>query len=227
MTDAREDVLANIRRSLGVTGQEATRRGIVAQRLAQAPVGLVPARGQGDPVAQKAMFVAEATRVSASIVELDNAAAVPGEVARYLREAGLPPEIRMGEDARLKDLDWSGASLAVSHGASDGHQLAAVSHAFAGVTETGSLVVLSGPDNPNTLNYLPDHHLVVLRAGDLVGDLESVWARLRAAHGKAQMPRSVNIVTGPSRSADIEQTLLLGAHGPRRLHILLVAGAAT
>jgi L-lactate dehydrogenase complex protein LldG len=158
--------------------------------------------------------------VSASVVVLESAAAVPAEVARYLRDSNLPLEARMGADPRLAALDWRGAAMTMADGASTGADLTAVSHAFAGVAETGSLVLLSGPDNPVTLNFLPDNHVVVLSAADLVGDLETVLARLRREHGGA-LPRTLNIVTGPSRSADIEQTLLLGAHGPRRLHILV------
>ena len=95
-------------------------------------------------------------------------------------------------------------------------------HAEAGVAETGTLVLLSGPDNPTTINFLPDTHVVVVRAADILGDYESVWRRLRERLGPGVMPRLVNLVTGPSRSADIEQTLLLGAHGPRALHIIVV-----
>jgi len=218
---ARDDVLANIRRSLGVTGKEATRRGIVAARLQDGARGPIPARGQGSPAARMATFIAEAQRVSASVVVLDNAAAVPAEVARYLRDSNLPLEVRIGADARLADLDWRGGGMTTIPGASAGADLSAVSHAFAGVAETGSLVVLSGADNPVTLNFLPDNHIVVLSAADLFGDLESVWTKMRRDLGKGVMPRTVNIITGPSRSADIEQTLLLGAHGPRRLHILV------
>lgn len=218
---ARDDVLSNIRRSLGVTGKEATRRGIVAQRLQEPSRGPIPARGQGSPAARMATFITEAQRVSATVVVLESAAAVPGEVARYLRESNLPLDVRIGADKRLADLDWHGATVNVSQGPSAGADLSAVSHAFAGVAETGSLVVLSGPDNPVTLNFLPDNHIVVLSAADLFGDLENVWAKMRRDLGKGVMPRTVNIITGPSRSADIEQTLLLGAHGPRRLHILV------
>ncbi|MDB5644311.1 MAG: lactate utilization protein [Hyphomicrobiales bacterium] len=218
---ARDDVFANIRRSLGVTGKEATRRGIVAQRLQEPSRGPIPARGQGSPANRMATFLTEAQRVSASVVVLNSAADVPGEVARWLRDANLPLQVRIGADVRLTQLDWHGAAMEVRDGASAGADLSAVSHAFAGVAETGSLVVLSGPDNPVTLNFLPDNHIVVLSAADLFGDLESVWAKLRRDHGKGVMPRTVNIITGPSRSADIEQTLLLGAHGPRSLHILI------
>jgi L-lactate dehydrogenase complex protein LldG len=77
----------------------------------------------------------------------------------------------------------------------------------------------AGPDHPTTLNFLPDTHIVVLRASRVVGPYEDGWARLREA---GAMPRAVNFVSGPSRTADIEQTIQLGAHGPRRLHIVLV-----
>jgi len=83
-------------------------------------------------------------------------------------------------------------------------------------------VLLSGPDNPTTLNFLPDHHLVIIDAKDVAGDYETVWDRLRKKFGAGKMPRAVNWITGPSRSGDIEQKTLLGAHGPRSLHVLIV-----
>jgi L-lactate dehydrogenase complex protein LldG len=83
-------------------------------------------------------------------------------------------------------------------------------------------MLLSGPTHPTTLNFLPEVHIVVLRAADVVGPYENAWARVRTARDNGAMPRTVNFVTGPSRTADIEQTIQLGAHGPRRLHIILV-----
>jgi L-lactate dehydrogenase complex protein LldG len=97
-----------------------------------------------------------------------------------------------------------------------------VSHAFAGVAETGTLVMASGADNPTTLNFLPDTHIVVVDAKDVAGDYEMVWARVRETFGTDALPRAINLITGPSRSADIAQILILGAHGPRRLHVLVV-----
>jgi L-lactate dehydrogenase complex protein LldG len=97
-----------------------------------------------------------------------------------------------------------------------------VSHAFAAVAETGTLVLTSGADNPTTLNFLPDVHIVVVGARDFASDFESALARLRGRFGAGTMPRAVNMITGPSRSADIEQTLILGAHGPRKLHVMVV-----
>ena len=147
---------------------------------------------------------------------------VPAEIARYLRDANLPATLRMGNDPRLAVMPWGETALELAHGASDGHDLNGASAAFAGVAETGTLALCSGPDNPTTINFLPDNHIVVVFAGDIVADYESVWNNLRARCGKGAMPRTLNFITGPSRSADIEQTLLLGAHGPRRLHIVMV-----
>ena len=84
----------------------------------------------------------------------------------------------------------------------------------------------SGPDNPTTLNFLPDTHIVVVDAKDIAGDYETVWARVRETFGIDALPRAINMITGPSRSADIAQILILGAHGPRRLHVLVVGEAA-
>ena len=222
---ARDEILANIRRSLGVTGSEAPRQAAVSERLKQAPAGIVPARGQGDLAARTATFVFEAERAQASVTQVAGAAEVPAEIARFLRDNNLPATLRMGEDAQLAAMPWGETTLEIAHGPSDGHDLNAVSAAFAAVAESGTLALCSGPDNPTTLNFLPDNHIAVVFARDIVGDYESVWQSVRAAYGKGVMPRTLNFITGPSRSADIEQTLLLGAHGPRRLHIVVVGEA--
>jgi L-lactate dehydrogenase complex protein LldG len=225
VTSARDDILANIRRSLGVTGSEAPRRANVTTRLQNAPTGVVPARGQLAPAARVAMFREQAERAQASVAEVAGPEDVPGEVARFLRDHNLPATVRIGADARLSDMPWRQTALEVTSGRSDGGDPNAVSHAFGGVAESGTLAMLSGPDNPTTLNFLPDNHIVVVSAADIVGDYETVWSRLRARLGKGRMPRTINLITGPSRSADIEQTLLLGAHGPRTLHIIVVGKA--
>ena len=97
--------------------------------------------------------------------------------------------------------------------------------AFGAAAESGTLMLVSGADNPTTLNFLPDTHIVVIDAKDVAGDYETLWRRLREKFGDGVMPRTVNFITGPSRSADIEQTLILGAHGPRRLHVMVVGKA--
>ena len=149
---------------------------------------------------------------------------MPAAIADYLRSHNLPQALRHGADPLLKKLPWKkGApSLRLSEGRADPADEVSVAHAFAGVAETGTLILLSGPDNPTTLNFLPETHIVVLESGDLVGTYEEVWTRLREKFGEGEMPRTVNMITGPSRTADIEQTLELGAHGPRRLHVIIL-----
>jgi L-lactate dehydrogenase complex protein LldG len=219
---ARDDIYANIRRSLGVRGDETIRRQIVVDRLERAPKGLIPARGQVSGDERIALFKTQAELALATVAEVESAADVPHAVAEYLRNHNLPAAIRMGEDQRLRAMPWDATSLEVSHGRSEGSDLNAVSHAFGGVAETGTVVMVSGAENPSTLNFLPDNHIVVVAAKDIATDYESVWSRVRFAYGKGGMPRTVNLITGPSRSGDIEQTLLLGAHGPRRLHVVVV-----
>jgi L-lactate dehydrogenase complex protein LldG len=219
----RDAVLGKIRRALKPTSSDAERRRAVAARLAAHRANLVPARGRLEAAARVDLFCAMAEKVAAGVRRLARAEDVPGAVAGYLREHNLPAEIRMGADRALEALPWERApSLTRRQGASDGSDAVSLSRAFAGVAESGTLVLLSGPDNPTTLNFLPDTHIVVVEAADIAGDYEAVWRRLRELCGDGSMPRTVNLVTGPSRSADIEQTLILGAHGPRALLILVV-----
>lgn len=223
MMSSRDAILGRIRRSLGASGTDATRLATVRHRLAETPVNIIPARGQLPDAERVELFVRKANEVFASVARLEKRDEIPRAVAEYLRSRNLPQAIRRGEDARLAGLPWEReAQLAVTVGPSDGKDLAGVSHADAGVAETGTVVLTSGADNPTTLNFLPDHHIVVVDASTVAGDYETVWADLRRRFGAGLMPRTVNLVTGPSRSADIEETLLLGAHGPRSLHILVV-----
>lgn len=223
---ARDQMFGSIRRALGVSGEEASRRKIVTDRLADHPQGVIPERGRLPPAARLELLMRKVEAAAGSVVRLPTAADVPAAVADYLRGNNLPLAIRRGADARLAALPWEREpALAVAVGASRGDDLAGVSHANAAVAETGTLVLRSGPANPTTLNFLPDHHLVVVAADTVAGDLETALAMLRAPRGAGEpagLPRAVHLITGPSRTADIEQTLILGAHGPRRLHVLVV-----
>ena len=89
--------------------------------------------------------------------------------------------------------------------------------------QDGTLVLASGADNPVN-SYLPETHIVVVEDKDLVGGYEGAWDKIRARFGRRAMPRTVNLVSGPSRTADIGGQLVMGAHGPRRLCVILVQG---
>ncbi|WP_224406403.1 lactate utilization protein [Afifella sp. IM 167] len=219
----RAAVFGKVRRALAGEGEGEARREAVRERLSRHKANVIPARGQVDGESRVALFAEMAEKVSATVERIASPEDLPEAVAEYLRAKNLPSALRMGADARLRDLPWQKApQIELKHGPSDGHDLATLSHAFAGVAETGTLYLVSGEDNPTSLNFLPEHHLVVIAASDIAGDYEAVWAELRARAEKEGLPRTVNLITGPSRSADIEQTLLLGAHGPRALHIFVV-----
>jgi L-lactate dehydrogenase complex protein LldG len=220
----RAKIFGDIRRALGVTGSEEARRRAVEDRLAAAPDGVIPARGHeaADPAA---LFRAEAERVFATVEQVASAADVPARIADFLRAKNLPPRLRRGADSYLAALPWPTTTLTLDEGPAQAADAVGLAHAFAAIAETGTLALVSGPDNPVTLNFLPETHIVIIEAEKIVGDYEAFWERLRDAYGKGQMPRTVNFITGPSRSADIEQTLLLGAHGPRALHIIIVGAA--
>ncbi|MEM5471961.1 LUD domain-containing protein [Hoeflea sp. AS60] len=220
---ARDTVLGKIRASMRVSATDAERRKTVMARLEEAPRGVIPDRANLPKAGQLELFCAMASQFGATLTRVDDYKAVPEEVTTYLRSRNLPAEIRMGADKRLKKAGWeTEKNLEIRHGASDGGDLAGVSHAMAGIAETGTLALASGHDNPTTINFLPEHHIVVLKAADIKGDMESVWTMLRKERGKGEMPRAFNLITGPSRSGDIEQTILLGAHGPRALHVIIV-----
>ena len=219
----REAILGRVRRALSQGEADATRREAVAARLAAAAPGPIPARGQLEPAARIELFAIMAEKANATVERLATPDDIPAAVADQLRRHNLPLAIRTGADPLLAALPWEREPhLQRSLGPSDGGDLVSLSRASAGVAETATLVLTSGADNPTTLNFLPDTHIVVLREEDVVGDLETAFARLRASLDDATVPRTINLITGPSRSADIEQTLILGAHGPRALHILLV-----
>ena len=222
---ARDAILGRVRRSLAGAGDVEARRVAVEARLSEAPAGLVPARGQLPDAARVRLFSEMAQKVSATVQRVKSREKVPAAVSDYLRSRNLPAAVRMGADARLAAMPWDRQrALEVRKGASDGDDEAGVSHAFGGVAETGTLALYSGDDNPTTVNFLPEHHIVVIDAKDIAGDMETVLEAVRRKFGKGRMPRALNFVTGPSRSGDIEEKLLLGAHGPRALHIIVVDG---
>jgi L-lactate dehydrogenase complex protein LldG len=220
---SRDVILNKVRQSLGQPAIDALRQKAVADRLKKTPQGVIPARGQLPAAGRVDLFCAMAEKLFATVQRIPKHDQVPAAVAEYLRGKNLPASVRMGGDPRLAAMPWrKQRALEVKQGASDGDDAAGVSHAAGGIAETGTLVMLSGAGNPTTINFLPEHHIVVIDAADIDGDLESAIAKVRKTFGKGKMPRTLNLVSGPSRSGDIEQKLILGAHGPRALHILVV-----
>jgi L-lactate dehydrogenase complex protein LldG len=220
--NARSRILSRIRRSAS-KGDEAGRAAAVEKRLKDPRRNIVPDRGQGDEAHRIAVFQRIMEGVGGTVEILDDLNDVPTSVARYLRDTNRPARVRRGSDELLGKLPWHRAqTLEVEEGRAQDADTASFTHAFAGVAESGTIVQLSGGANPTTLNFLPEAHIVLLEAKDLHGSYEEVWTRLREVYGQGQMPRTVNMISGPSRTADIEQTIVRPAHGPKDMHVIIV-----
>ena len=145
-------------------------------------------------------------------------------------------ELRLPREAvvwpTLADLDWAGAGIRAEarrprRDESQGADPLGITGCFCALAETGTLVLTSSRDTPSSTHLLPETHIAIVPASRIVATMEDAFALMRAERGGVadMMPRAINMVSGPSRTGDIEQTIVLGAHGPYRVHIVVVAGA--
>lgn len=219
----REVILGALRRGLRRGPLPEDQAAMLRGRLDRHPRQLIPERSRLAHADQVDLFVRNVEKEFGTVVRVADDAEVPGVVADYLAAQNLPGQLIMAPHPALQGIPWSARPLLeISEGRAQGTDMVSVQHGFAAIAETGTLMLPSAPVRPTTLNILTDTAIVVLRASRVVGAYEEAWDLLRAEIGA--MPRNVMLVTGPSRSADIEQTLELGAHGPRRLHVVLVDG---
>jgi L-lactate dehydrogenase complex protein LldG len=218
---SREVVMARVRTALDRDApRSAEARQRVEHRLAHPEPALVPARGQLDMEGRIALFTAQAEAVQTDVARIAGWAALPALVADYLRGRNLPPRAVMAEDSRLLTADWAAAMVDFRIGRAEDADQVGITTAFAGIAETGTSMLLSDGRHPTTLAFLPETSVIALPSARVLPAYEDGLRLLREEHDG--LPRSVNLVTGPSRSGDIEQKLLLGAHGPRRLLTVLV-----
>jgi L-lactate dehydrogenase complex protein LldG len=224
MSDARADILARIGGALRGGPVSNARVVELEARLAAHARSLVPARAKSlDRAARIALFLALAEEVDATVTRVASADAVPDAVARYLAERNLPARAVVAPDPKLAGVPWEKTALDIRSGVAADTDPVGISACFAAIAETGTLMLVSGPASPTRNNFLPDTHVAIVQGDDVVGFYEEAWDLLRVA---GAMPRTVNFITGPSRTGDIAQKLELGAHGPRRLHIVLVENGA-
>ena len=223
MSAARTAILTEIRRSLKRGPLDPKREAELRVRVAAHRRNLMPARATTlDHSARIDLFVAMAEEVQATVARVATAGGVPEAVARYLAGENLPAKLVMAPEASLDQIPWEAHPLLqIRRGRAEPADAVGLTPCFAAIAETGTLMLTSGADTPTTLNFLPDTHIVLVHADQVVATYEDGWDRLREA-GVSRLPRTVNFITGPSRTGDIEQRIVLGAHGPRRLHILVV-----
>jgi L-lactate dehydrogenase complex protein LldG len=206
---ARENILARISRARGPAA--AVDVDLAIRRHQRGPI----------PILEKdivKLFGDRAVKLASDLVQAGTMTEVPGLVARYLHERDLP--MKGVSWPALAPLDWQGAGIEIEPRAARGDDLVGITGAFLGIAETGTLMLLSGAQTPATVSLLPETHVAVIEAGRIVATMEQAWDRLRVERG--ELPRAVNFISGPSRTADIEQTVTLGAHGPYRVLIIIV-----
>jgi L-lactate dehydrogenase complex protein LldG len=219
---SRDAILGRVRKAL-------RRKGSGAPELVAAEA-YIAAHRQGPrpqmPADLVTRFILRATDMSSTVERIDSPAAIPQAVARYLDALELPPALAAQKSyagvcwPEFASLDWVGAGLAIEARTTVGRDRLGITGSFCAIAETGTLVFLSGADTPTATALLPDTHIAVVRADRIVSGMEEAFALIRAE--RATMPRAVNMISGPSRTGDIEQTIVLGAHGPYRVHLLLL-----
>ena len=220
--DNRTAVLGRIRGALGIAKLDRARRAAVTRRLEHHPHGTIPAQAALTPAACVSRLAEMLTNQGAEVTRVATPEDTVHAIASYLSSNNLPARLCMGADLRLAALPWKAAwDMSRVYGRAEPSDKACLSRAIIAAAETGTLFLVSGTDNPTTLNFLPEFHLVLIKAQDVVGSYEEAWDRLRSIYGERTLPRTVNMISGPSRTADIEQTIVRGAHGPRRLYVLI------
>lgn len=211
---ARDRILGRVRTATGAVGD---RPAVVGDWMAARGGGPLPLQAASRGPARLTQFMAKLEQAAATVGRVSGMAELPRALAHELRKRNLPAAIRAGGDAMFQGLDWG--ALEVSRGIGRIDEPATLSRAEFALAEIGTLAFASGPDNPVTLTFLGETHFAVVREADICGGFEDFWAAWRA---RGLDPRTLNLVTGPSRSADIGQVLQLGAHGPVALHVFIV-----
>jgi L-lactate dehydrogenase complex protein LldG len=229
VTSSRDTVLRRVRQALGKTGTDP-----VAQAEAQA---YLDARARGPAPAFDAdrilRFIRRAGDMESTVARISDRNEIPAAVAAYLDTLALAPALAAQPISQkshrgvcwpeFADLDWVRAGLSVEARPTVGDDRLGITGAFCAIAETGTLVVVSGADTPTATTLLPDTHVAIVSANRIVDTMEDAFALVRKERGS--IPRAINMISGPSRTGDIEQTIVLGAHGPFRVHILVVDAA--
>jgi L-lactate dehydrogenase complex protein LldG len=212
---ARDRILGRVREALGRTGPVAAHDLVaIDAKLRNHPRGPLPSM-KWEPLTQ---FRARCLALSSTVDEVKSLADVPGAVSRYLSANGLPtvgvcwPE--------LASLSWAGSGLSIEARTVRAEDLVGITGVYCALAETGTLMLLSSPTTHAATSLLPETHIALVPASRIVPCMEDAWDLLRSERGT--LPRQVAFVSGPSRTADIEMTLVLGIHGPYRVHIIIL-----
>jgi len=192
----------------------------VDEKLAALGCAPRPQSAHADP---RVVFLVQLLRNQAGVHGVSDRRSAVRAIGEFLGTRHGSRKLVAGQDPRLAALPWRDAGLLPRFGEVEPGDLAAVSYARLAIAETGSVVLTSGRDNPGRNNLLPEDHIVLVNGEDVAAGLEELWPALQARLDPGQRPRGIQLISGPSSTADIALEMVFGAHGPRELQVVLVA----
>jgi L-lactate dehydrogenase complex protein LldG len=221
-SSARERVLGRVRAALGKPGPDATELAQAQAYIDAHARGPMPAF-DGDRISR---FIKRASDMESTVARIGRREDIPAAIATYLGALEFAPALAFQKSLsgvcwpEFADLDWTREGLTVEARPTLGDDRLGITGVFCAIAETGTLVFVTGADTPTATTLLPDTHVAVVPTGRIVDTMEDAFALVRNERGR--LPRAINLISGPSRTGDIEQTIVLGAHGPFRVHILVM-----
>lgn len=219
MNNAKNQILTRIRAALQRNRLSTAEQSALTHAMRHPTRGIIPAYINTDKKGLIALFIEAARRSASTIVSLSSRAEMPKAILQFLKENQLhTTPLQVSQDLASSIAFEKYADLKIDFENNKQEFSVSITSAICGISETGTLMMVSGPKHPTLINFLAETHIVVLSTQAIVPSYEDAWDLIRA---ESKTPRTVNFITGPSRTADIEQRMLLGVHGPKRLHIIL------
>jgi L-lactate dehydrogenase complex protein LldG len=213
---ARDAVLGRVREALKLEPQNRAQAVESANSyLRRNPLGPTPAFTS--TVVQR--FIDWSIKQASTVDRVAHERDIPAAVARYCDQITTPREIVTWPE--FAHLDWASASVTAANRPANGDDKTSVTSVTAGIAETGTILITPSPTQHTAHVLLPDNHIAIVPTAQIVATMEEAMAYARGQNG-GQPPRAMNFISGPSRTADIAQTLVIGAHGPIRVHVIVV-----
>ncbi len=211
---ARTELMGKLRRASDNTSAEQIKARLSS--LGTAPAPPLPGRDIIEA------FLINVLKNQGSIDCATDRSSAVSAVARHLHETFRTRKLVVSNDSRLAAMPWRDGGVLPRFGAAEQGENASLSYAKLGVAETGSVVTYTGRENPAANNLLVEVHIVLLDVVDLMANLDDAWLRISTDMEKSGRPRGINVISGPSSTADISAQLVMGAHGPRGWHVILM-----
>jgi L-lactate utilization protein LutC len=167
-------------------------------------------------------FTAEAGQLNGvGVARVKDWKAAREEISQMLAARGVKSIAVAGKDLEPENPAWKQWGPAADFPSKEKAEVGVVQADY-GLAETGSVALAASPDKPRIASLLPAACFFALPVSGLLDNMASLMEELQARHEKGQMPAVVNVVTGPSRTADIELSLTVGVHGPGEVQVILV-----